>query len=106
MTSLLHLLHLDSHYTMIVLNDVKIIDLGLQCMVIFSVLGEVLGPAERVLEEFAGARRRFTGREPWKPHRPPCHVPSSAILYYSLHLCLALVLLSLGFILAQLLLLH
>ena len=57
---------------MIVLNDVKIIDLGLQCMVIFSVLGEVLGAAVRVLEEFAAARRRFTGREPWKPHRPPC----------------------------------
>ena len=43
MTSHLHLLHLDSHDTMIVLNDVKIVDLGLQCMVIFSVLGEVLG---------------------------------------------------------------
>ena len=101
MTSQLHLLHLDSHDTMIVLNDVKIIDLGLQCMVIFSVLGEVLGPAERVLEEFAGARRRFTGREPWKPHRPPYYVPS-----YSLHLYLLLVLLSIGFNPALLFLLH
>ena len=94
----MHLLHLNSHGFF---NYVKIIDLGLQCMVIFSVLGEVLGPAERVLEEFAGARRRFTGREPWKPHRPPYYVPS-----YSLRLYLLLVLLSLGFILAQLLLLH
>ena len=85
---------------MIVIVDFKIVDLGLQCMVIFSVLGEVLGPAERVLEECAAPRPRFTGREPWKPHRPPYHVPSSAALYYPLHLYMLLVLLSIGFILA------
>ena len=110
MTSHLHLLHLDSHDTMIVLNDVKIVDLGLQCMVISSGLGEVLGPAGlswRNLRERVAASQDVSRGNPIDPPTMSLPLlPCITLCTCTCYLYSYLVLLSLGFILAQLLLLH
>ena len=58
---------------MIVLNDVKIVDLGLQCMVIFSGLGEVLGPpglSWRNVRERVAASQDVSRGNPIDPPAP------------------------------------